>query len=228
VYGVIFAIVGVALLALAALRGGLWWLAAWPSASFLTIAIGYFGAGPVVFGKRSTGGMAPGRVALLLPYLLLLWTIWYLVRFLRREPCSHRFAPGRWLGRRPLQHEVPEGVDLIVDLTSEFPESSAVIAGRTYWCLPILDASVPSEPQLDDLVRRIAAWPGEALIHCASGAGRSALVAAALLLLENRVGGAAKAEESLRQIRHAVRLQPAQRALLRRWDARRRETSPNR
>jgi protein-tyrosine phosphatase len=120
---------------------------------------------------------------------------------------------------------VPEGVDLIVDLTSEFPESSGVIAGRTYWCLPVLDAYAPTEQELDDLVRRIAAWQGEALIHCANGSGRAALVAAALLLLENRASDAADAERALRQIRPNVHLMPAQRAVLRRWDAARRQAS---
>jgi protein-tyrosine phosphatase len=213
-YAVVFSLFALYLLALAILVGGWAWLLLWPTLSFGLVGAGYAGLGPRVFGKRPDGRLAAWAVLILLPYLLLTWGLWHLWRYLSREPACHEVIPGLWLGRRPLPHELPPGTDLVVDLTAEFRAAPGLKAGRTYVCLPTLDALVPSENELRALVERVAAWPGVAYVHCAAGHGRSALVAAAVLLARGRAGDVREAIRALREARPRARVKGAQRRLL--------------
>jgi protein-tyrosine phosphatase len=101
-----------------------------------------------------------------------------------------------------------------VDLTAEFPEPRGVRTGRTYLCVPILDGAATDEQTLRELIDKIVAWPGGVYIHCAMGHGRSAMVAAAVLLARGLAVTAGEAEQSLRRGRPGVRLNRAQHALL--------------
>jgi protein-tyrosine phosphatase len=196
--------------------GAAYWLLLWPAVSFALVAAAYGGAGPRVFGKRPNGTLAAWAVGLLLPYLGLTWLLWHLLRLLSRERCCHEIVPGVWLGRRALNHELPAGIELIVDLTAEFPRPPGPAAGRAYVCLPTLDATAPGEEGFRELVRRLTAWPSPVYVHCAAGHGRSATVVAGLLLARGLAADARQAEATLRRIRPGVRLNRAQRALLER------------
>jgi protein-tyrosine phosphatase len=213
-YAVVFAVFGLYLAAVAVLLGDFGLLLLWPAVSCFVVAAAYAGVGPAVFGKRPDGRLAWWAVALLLPYLLLSAALWHLVRVFGKEPCCHEVAPGVWLGRRPLPKELPPTVDLVVDLTAEFAEPRGVCAGRTYLCLPTLDTLAPDGMAFAELVRRVTAWPGVVYIHCASGHGRSATLAAAVLIARGLARDAAEAEAVLRGVRPGVRLKKAQRELL--------------
>ena len=114
--------------------GGLGWLLLWPAVSFVLIAAAYAGLGPGVCGKRADGRLAWWAVALLLPYLLGTWGVWYAVRLLSREPCCDEVAPGVWVGRRPFVRDLPTNISLIVDLTAEFPAPRALRRHRRgFW-----------------------------------------------------------------------------------------------
>src|SRR6516162_2513044 len=215
-YAFVFALLGVYLIVLAIVLGGVGFLLLWPGISFLVLAAAYAGLGPGLYGKRPDGRMAWWAVLLLLPYLLLTWASWHIQRLLSREPCCNEVAPGLWIGRRVFAGELPGGVSLIVDLTVEFPEPRGVRADRSYICLPILDAFVPAERPLRELVERVAAWPGTVYIHCALGHGRSAMVAAAVILKRKLAADIQQAEALIRQARPTVRLKPSQRRLLER------------
>jgi protein-tyrosine phosphatase len=215
-YAFVFALLGVYLIVMACILEGLGFLLLWPGISFLILAAAYAGLGPRVYGKRQDGRMAWWAVLPLLPYLLLTWVSWHIQRLLSREPCCNEVAPGLWIGRRVFAKELPADVSLIVDLTGEFPEPRGVRAGRSYICLPILDALVPGERPLRELVERIAIWPGAIYIHCALGHGRSAMVAAAVILKRELAADAKQAEALVRKARPAVRLNPSQRRLLER------------
>jgi protein-tyrosine phosphatase len=152
-------------------------------------------------------------VLVLLPYLQLTWLVWHVQRLLNREPCCNEISPGVWLGRRPLAADLPPGVDFIVDVTAEF-RVRGIARDRSYLCLPTLDTYAPGETMLCEAVSRIVGWPGQVYIHCALGHGRSAAVAAAVLLARGLAQDVADAEHMLRQIRPAVRLKPVQRSLL--------------
>jgi protein-tyrosine phosphatase len=206
-FSVYLAVVGVAL-------GGPGWLLLWPALSFLVVAAAYAGLGPGLLGKRPDGRIAWWAAAPLLPYLIITWGLWRLLRSFSREPCCQEVAAGLWLGRRPLPEDLPPDIDLVVDLTAEFPEPRGVRDGRTYLCLPTLDTLAPDEGAFGELVRRVARWPGRAYVHCASGHGRSATVAAAVLIVRGLARDAKEAEALLRRVRPGVRLKKAQRELL--------------
>jgi protein-tyrosine phosphatase len=214
-YGLLFAALA-ALLGYAALSGGVGSLLLWPALSFALVAAAYLGLGARVFGKRRDGTLAWECVAGLLPYLLFTWAVWHLSRWVRREPPFHRIAPGLLAGRRLLPREMPAEVRTVVDLTAEFAEPRAVRGTGSYLCLPMLDASVPTDGELRELLDRIGRSPEPVYVHCAEGHGRTGLVAAALLVRKGLANDAEEALAALRGIRPGVDLKPAQRALLER------------
>jgi protein-tyrosine phosphatase len=166
----------------AALLGGYFWLLVWPGVSFGLVGLAYLGLGPKVFGKQPCGNLSWWSLLLLLPFLLLTWLTWDLVRRISREDCYNEVASGIFVGRRPLPGELPPEVTLLVDLTAEFPEHPLVRAGREYVAAPMLDAGIANESTFRQLVKQIADWPGPVYIHCAQGHGRTGTVAAAVLV----------------------------------------------
>jgi protein-tyrosine phosphatase len=210
-YAITFWLLGICWIALAIDYRGPAWVLVWPGASFLFAGAAYAGAGPGIFGKRPDGSMTLIRLLAVFPYVGLAWCIWAVVRQISSEAPAHEVAARLWIGRRPTRGELPNNVDLIVDLTCELWESAAVRSARTYLCIPTLDGSMPSISQLQELVERIMQFDGVALIHCAQGHGRSAAVAAAVLVTR---GDADDVDQAIRQIQHvrpAVRVSQSQR-----------------
>lgn len=222
VFGALQVALGVALIAAGPLVGGPAWALVWPGAAVLFIGAGYLGLGPRVFGKRAEDGrMSPWLVLLIWPYSAVAWTLWQLKSRLFGEAAHHEVAPGLHVGRRPLHAlEVPEGTRVVVDLTSEFGRSEWPGESARYVCVPTLDTSVPPGDALAALVDLLADEEGPMLIHCAMGHGRSAMVAAALMI---RRGHAVDVDDAIRKMRAprpGVRLHGAQRAAVERLSAR--------
>lgn len=191
------------------------WLAWWFAGASAVLAYAYAVNQPAVFGKRPDGRLAPLSVIVLLPYLLFAWGFFRLkLAWLRGAPAYHRVADGLYLGRRPYPAELPEDCTLVVDLTAEFPAHPELVAARPYRCLPTLNRHVPSESEFCTLLDELRRWDGPLYLHCGAGRGRSAMVAAALLVLRGSARDAADAEDQLRRVRRSVRLHPAQRALV--------------
>ena len=142
------------------------------------------------------------------------WLVWHLFRLVDRERCCHEVAPGLWLGRRPFVRELPPGIALVVDLTAEFAAPTGIRHGREYLCVPTLDATAPDECALRQTIERILAHKGPVYVHCAQGRGRSALVAAGVLVQRGLALDATQAEGILRGIRSCVKLTPGQRRML--------------
>jgi protein-tyrosine phosphatase len=213
-YSLTFIVLAMVLAVDAVMLAGPFWVLLWPALCFLLVGTAYAGLGPRLFGKRSDGRMNFWAVILLLPYLLITWGTWHLLRLLSREDCWNEIAPGLFMGRRGYPSELPAGITLVVDLTCEFPEPRGICEGREYLCLPILDASSPDETALRGLIERIAAWSGTVYVHCAQGHGRSGLVMAAVLLARNLAPDAAEAVQQIKRVRPKVRLTKAQRELL--------------
>ena len=212
-YGILFSIVSILILAIATANGGWYWTLLWPAFSFGVVASGYLYFGPRIFGKEANGRLSLLAQLVLLPYLLLVWSIWHLLRTVKRESAFDSIAKNVLLGRRLLSHELPANVSHVVDLTSEFTESAS-LRTRSYFSFPILDGLAPSPTQLITWVNAISILSGTIFIHCAEGHGRSGLFAAALLL---RRGLAQTPEEALQFIqsrRPLVRLSRLQHAVL--------------
>ena len=186
-------------------------LVLWVSLALGVLGLGYAGVGPRIFGKRSDGRMSPLSLLILAPYLLLAWPVWHLSHALRREPPFNELVEGIIIGRRLLPDEYPEGIESVVDLTAEFPESSRIRQGRNYRVFPMLDASPSTPAVLEQVVRTIMDLPGDVYIHCAEGHGRTGLVATSLLLARGDARSADEAVAMLLERRPLARMNAAQR-----------------
>jgi protein-tyrosine phosphatase len=212
--GVLYLCIGGGFTTLALQHGGLAFLILWPAAAFVGVGIAYLVRYHGVLGKRRDGTLSPLPFLLFLPYFLLAWGIWHGLRLFGREPAFHEVAPGVWVGRRPYARELPENVRVVVDMTAEFPVHGPAIASRRYLALPTLDASVPSVVAFRELLAQLAGE--EAIyIHCAAGHGRSATLAAALLVERRLAETWEHAERSMRERRPGIRINRTQRRFLR-------------
>lgn len=209
-YGVTFLLLASLLVASALLHGGWYWWGLWPAASFSVVAVAYLGAGPLVFGKRADGRLNPWATAALGPYLALSWSVWHAFRILSSERCCDEVAPGIYLGRRPCAGEIPGHVTFVLDLTAEFAANSRAIADRSYLAVPMLDAHTGNHEALRNAIQTAADWPGPIYIHCAQGHGRSACVAAAILVRRGIAADAAEAVRLLESARTGVSLSRSQ------------------
>lgn len=199
--------------------GGAWWLLTWPAASLAIAALAYLGLGPRPFGKRDDGRLGWPEALLLLPFLLFTWSVWHLGRWLGGEDASNEVSPGLWVGRRPFRPELPEGTTLVVDLTCEFPVHAPIRAEVDVVCHPTLDGTAPAAAGLEGVLQRILSAleaGGRVYVHCAAGHGRSATVAALVLLRRGLAADVDAAEALLRVRRPRIRLNRGQRALVRR------------
>lgn len=180
-YGILFGTVSVLLIFLAVIYRGLCFLCLWPAISFAMIASGYLFFGPKVYGKSSKGRLSLFNVFLLLPYLLYMWSVWFLIRLVKTEPAYDQLTDRIFIGRRLLQNEFPDKFDHVIDLTCEFSEPKAA-RNVNYHSFQILDGFVPDATQLAEWSKAAAEFGGTIYIHCAEGHGRTGLFATVLLM----------------------------------------------
>ncbi|MEM7715492.1 MAG: dual specificity protein phosphatase family protein [Cyanobacteria bacterium P01_A01_bin.68] len=216
-YGFIFSVLGILLIIFSFYKLSLIlfnFILFWYGISFLTLGIAYISLGAKVFGKSKNGKLSKLSFSLLLPYLLLTWAVWHIQRLISQEDCCNKIVPGIWLGRRPYINELPNNINLIIDLTAEFSEPSNIISGKTYICIPTLDTLVPNKNVFHELVIKITNWKGNVYIHCALGHGRSATVVAGVLIAKGLVNNFEEAEKLLKIARPNIKFSQAQRKLL--------------
>lgn len=195
------------------------WAIAYVALSFGCVALAYTLNAPAVFGKRE-GRLAWWAWLIFSPYLCTSYGIWHLWRRLSAEATYDQLTPTLYLGRRPLAGELPDDVTLVVDLTSELRVCPAILARCQVLALPTLDGMPPaSTAAFDALIRALADEPRVIYVHCAQGHGRSALVAAAILLRRGEVQTPATALALLKSRRPGVALHHKQLAFLERWHA---------
>jgi hypothetical protein len=221
-YAVIFILLGVGFVAAAIHLGGWGYLLLWPAVGSLLVGLGYAGVGPRVLGKRSDGTFAAWAWLVHWPYLLITLGVWYVLRWMLPENPGDEVAPGIWVGRRPLCHEIPPGCVCVVDLTAEFWTARGVCGGngktvnRKYLCRPVMDGHVADDRTFVRTVREVAAMDGELYVHCAQGHGRSAALAAGLMIARGLANDVDEAERRMIASRAKVRLKASQRELVRR------------
>jgi hypothetical protein len=211
--GVILAVLAARLAQHAA---GLGWLIvsveAYLAVCFMGLAIIYAlrAAGePVEDISRQPGWSLVIRMTLL-PYFAIGGLALYLARAFDREGLLNCVAPGLFIGRLPFPFERGQlraaGIKAVLNLCWEFPRGSR-LDGETdpeAVHLPILDGSAPTDWQFREAVEWVGRWRAQGrsiLIHCAQGHGRTATIAAAVLV---QLGLAADLEQALAAIR-AVR-----------------------
>ncbi len=184
---------------------------AWVSIAFGWVAISYALNGTIT--NKKNGTIFLGTRIILAPYFLLLYSIWFLQGLLGSEETYHRLVPIEvYLGRYTT--DIPDDVTLLVDLTSEFETQTGNFESIS---VPSLDAVGPGVDELDWVVNKIIENEGMTYLHCASGHGRSGLVAASLLIAERVVETGPEAIAYLKEIRRGVGLSRAQERTLEKW-----------
>lgn len=158
------------------------WIWLWPATVMLATAAVYLARAPRAFGKREDGTLTWAAWILWAPLFAYQWMVHEITRAWLREPVATEVAAGIWVARRPRLHELPPGIAIVIDLCAEFPVSRGVRDGRIYLSIPTLDATAPTPVQIANAVAAVESAGGAAFIHCAFGHGRSATVAAAVLI----------------------------------------------
>lgn len=189
----------------------------WMATSFMVVGTAYLFELRGVFGKRPDGTLAASHVLILAPFLGFTWSVWHLARVLSSERAIDVHSPRLRLARRLLARELPTDVDLIIDLTAEFP---ACNFGPNYQNLRILDGGQPDPIELRHVLERIPR-EGVTLVHCAQGHGRTALFAACLLIDRDGLDAATAVAQVL-AVRPNARMSRIQRAFVDDFAARRR------
>ncbi len=212
-YGVLFILISGLMTASALISRGSQFVLLWPALSFGLVGVAYLGMGGRIFGKQRDGSLRWANVIALLPYLLLVWSVWHLLRWVRKGQPYQNLTDGILIGRRLLPSEVPIGLATVIDLTCEFPEIRP-LRRLQYRSFPLLDGMCPAVEQLRGWAQEILAAQPPVLIHCAEGHGRTGLVAAACLLERGLENTAESAIRFVRQQRPSMRLNARQQALL--------------
>jgi protein-tyrosine phosphatase len=209
-----YLIAAVVLTALALLLQGGAYVLLWPAVACALLAVAYARNDARWLGKRPDGRLAWWAWVALLPYLGFTYAVWKTKRKLSQEDLYNEVAPGLWVGRRVLGDELPEGVGLIVDTAAEFAEPSSALARAAYRSFPVLNYAAPDAEALRALVAELRDDPRGVYIHCAQGHGRSATVAAALVLARGLAATPAEAEAMVVRVRPKVHLEEGQKEVL--------------
>ncbi len=177
---------------------------------FGVAASGYGGLGPGVFFKRPDGSRAVAGYVLAGPFFIAVALARFVQRTLTREPPWDLVAPGLYVGRRVRHAQLPDDVLTVVDLTSEMLDERRTRVGCRYLCLPVLDGTAPNEGPLVELARQTLAAHGPWYVHCAAGHGRSAMLAAVVLVTRGDASDVRAAEAVMKKSRPKVHLTEAQ------------------
>ena len=165
----------------------------WPAAALVFVGVLHAvvpAAGVRLMGKcPEQGRLSPPRVLLLLPYYALAWVWWALrvgvLSCLRGEALHTEVWDGVHVGRYPVVASwLPDGVDVVVDLTAEFP--GVTREGVEYIGCFAFDTDTPDPEEWFLAATTVAARRREGkrvLVHCAYGHGRSGVTAALAMLL---------------------------------------------
>lgn len=166
---------------------------------------------------------------IVLPYTALGMGIMLFERALSREPFADEVAPALWVGKAPLFWEGRDvharKVTAVLNMCYEFHDTARLRRAQLqYRRLPVLDGTAPSLERLvaavDWCVEQLDAGR-TVLVHCAQGHGRSATVAAAVLLHRGHASSPEEAIRLMREARPRVRLSAHQRGVLESFHARR-------
>ena len=208
--------------------------AAWAALSLLAVCGLYLDAarggdpGPVLKGRRR-----PWLQPLFWPFRVVSYAVFAGARWWRRGDVINEVTPGLLLGARLFPREADalraRGVTAVIDLTSELP-TAGVFARAPFerYAVPTLDRAPPPPAVFDDAVAWVVAkiTSGQSVyVHCAFGRGRSATLAAAVLVALGRAGGAAEAVARVAAARPSVHVKGEQLAALEAFVARRRGAS---
>ena len=185
---------------------------------FVSPALAYFSDRPAFFGKTAQGRI-PGWSWVINGPMLVVGGVGLSIVKMSSEPAFTEVLPGLFIGGQLTTTEAKRliglGVEVVVDLTAELPETAA-LAELRYLNIPVLDANAPTLAEFEEGL----AWMGDGqgvYVHCALGHGRSATLMVSYLLRHGIATSVDSAEAFLQERRPAIRLHRAQRARLEQW-----------
>ncbi len=186
--------------------GGAGWLLLYPAVACGLVGLSYTLNLPVMVGKRADGSLPAWSIALYLPVYLGLWGRWHALRLAGLEAPWVRVTDTLWLGRRPLDGELPPEVELVVDLTGEWHRAAGLSRLPHRWLRCLDGMPFPDLEALEALVVELSADPRPMYVHCAAGHGRSATVLAALMIRRGLAADPRDAEVQLKKLRPRVHI----------------------
>merc|ERR1711939_1087127 len=103
---------------------------------------------------------------------------------------------------------------MVIDMTCEWSEPEALRSVPNYLLVPVVDTTRPNITQTITAAKKAIEFlsdpdSGSVYIHCANGYGRSAIIAAAILLLNGSVKTPKDAKKLLQTARPVVSLREA-------------------
>jgi protein-tyrosine phosphatase len=209
-------------------------IATWAAISLLAVCALYVDAarggdpGPLLKGQRH-----PWLQWLFWPFRAVSYAVFAGARWWRRGDVVSEVSPGLFLGARLFPAEAAalhaRGVTVVVDLASELPTAAAFARSPfERYAVPTLDRAPPPAAIFDEAVRWVVArvTAGQSVyVHCAFGRGRSATLAAAVLIALGRAQGVAEAVARVAAARPAVSIKGEQLAALEAFVARRQDVT---
>ncbi len=158
----------------------------WVSCNYFFLAIIYFLNDSKLLMKKKNGKNSFIIHILMFPYFFINYIIWYLHYKISSEEKINHFVENFYIGKKVFFEDLPESIDTVIDLTSEFSEDLKIIQNKKYISFPILDGSVPDKNKLIQFLNEIKHLNSKTLIHCAEGHGRTFFVAILIYLLKNK------------------------------------------
>lgn len=201
-------------------------LTAWLGLGWLCAGLAIVFDRPALYCKRRDGTL-PGVVWLYLGSWLLVYRGCHLLKWLlplcglrwkrgdrEFDLVAPRLLLGRLLWQLPTLKGVPE-VRMVIDMTCEWTEPWALRNVEQYLAVPVVDTTRPTTEQAAFAARRAVHFlrdpdAGSVYVHCANGYGRSAVVAAAVLLLDGTCREPAEAKAAIMRARPVVSLRERQ------------------
>ena len=166
----------------------------WPATALTIVALGYLGAGVVIFQKQTDGTVSLASRWLLAPYRLF---VRLNIRFWTRKLPPHiELADGVFLGRFPKASELNH-FTTVIDLAAEIVAARNAVEWKSFSTMDLV-APVPETVHLASSAVEAARHHGPVLICCALGFQRSATVVVDWLIGTGRVANAREAEALIR------------------------------
>ncbi|HRI70846.1 MAG TPA: hypothetical protein PK156_41720, partial [Polyangium sp.] len=208
---VAFTILGILGMVWGVMMGLVGWPMIWFGLAMLTVGANYALPQHLAIFRKVHGKLGFGRKLFLLPYMVLLYGTWHLLRITSSEAPFVELTRGIFIGRRLLPGEYPP-VATLVDLTAELDEH--VPTSANLLAFPILDGA-PADPSLlHEMARKIGMSPRPVYLHCAQGHGRTSMVAAAMLLELSLAQSVEDALEMIKMVRPGAKPNVLQRQAL--------------
>jgi hypothetical protein len=222
-FAVIFTLIGLALLSLAAFADAWWWsrvLVADIGVAWLLVGVAYALNRPGFLFKGADGRIPLGAWLIYWPYFALdqITLVWFRMR--SGSAAFQAIAGQVWLGCRTWERDATRlgaiPIMAVLDLAAEFSESRFLRTRPHYRSLPLLDMRAPTLAQLRDAVDFIEREQQRhpVFVHCAVGHGRGPCFVVAWLLQTGRTATVESGLAQVQSLRKGVGFNPEQRAAL--------------